>query len=336
MRTLLALLAAAASLTLSACAGQVLTSPKAPKPAPRPRDIPRIGDSFSEQLIVGRQVSGLSMEVFETGTVQTRGAAVSSIKSWRSKVTLDVPAFVIHHPAQGLVVFDTGLNRGFAEDPVKMMGRFDHFLVPFEQKPGQDLPSQMRAAGEDPARVRWVVISHMHIDHAGSIDAFPNATVVVDKREWEALEKKQAEKKDPHEPDPAALEKELGARLRLVDLSTQPAFGAFDHGLDLFGDGTLELVDLSGHTAGNMGLWANLDGGPVLLTGDAAWVLDNYEDLALPLKSHIYDLNAYWRRLYELRDMQEAVPRLVIFPGHDLTPLKLHPRDDVSLAPFPR
>ena len=103
-----------------------------------------------------------------------------------------------------------------------------------------------------------------------------------------------------------------------------------------FNDGTIFLVDLAGHTAGNMGAWLSLDEGPVLLAGDASWILDNHQDLALPLKFHIYDLAQYWRRLYQMRVMQEALPRLVIFPGHDLAPLKLQPRGDVTLAPFPR
>ncbi len=325
-------LLAAAALALFACGPSVVSSPKAPTPDARPADIHDVPENFAEKLIVGRMVSGLKMDVYETGTVETRGAAVSSLKSWMSKVTLDVPAFALHHPTEGLVIFDTGLNPNFAKDPSKEMGWLNHVFVPFQQKPGQDLLSQLRAAGQDPARVKWVVISHLHLDHAGNIAAFPNATVLVDKREWEAQKAKQAKSKNEHELDPNALEGKI--KLRLVDLSTQPAFGAFDHGVDLFHDGAFELVDLAGHTPGNMGLWANLDEGPVLLAGDASWVLDNHEDLALPLKSHIYDLKQYWRRLYEMRDMQQAVPQLVIFPGHDLTPLKLHPRDDVKLAAF--
>jgi glyoxylase-like metal-dependent hydrolase (beta-lactamase superfamily II) len=329
-----AFLPAAAALALLACGPTQVSSPKAPTPDARPRDIPAIPENFAEKLIVRRKVSGLKMDVYETGTVETRGAAVSSLKSWMSKVTLDVPAFAIHHPTQGLVVFDTGLSPGFAADPGKTMGRLNHMVVPFEQKRGQDLASQLRAAGEDPARVKWVVLSHSHIDHVGGLAAFPDATVLVDKREWGWLKDRQAKKKDEHELDPEAVE--ARGKLRSVDLSTEPAFGAFDHGLDLFGDGSLFLVDLAGHTPGNMGLWANLDEGPVLLAGDASWILDNHEDLALPLKSHIFDVKQYWRRLYEMRDMQQAVPQLVIFPGHDLTPLKLHPRSDVALAPFPR
>ena len=328
MRKLALLLAL---IGLAACGDDVLTSPKSKNVQPPPHDLPEIPRSFE---MANRRMEHLTVRVYDTGSVETRGSYVSSIKAWSSKVKLDVPVFLIKHPRRGLVLFDTGLHPEMEKSPGKRMGWVNHFFVPFEAQPGQTALSQLKADGIDPAGVKTVIVSHLHLDHAGTIDGYPNAEVVVDKREWEAQKAKQAKSFDEHEVDPIALEHKL--KLRLVDLSKEPAFGAFDHGLDLFGDGTVVLLDLSGHTAGNMGAWVNLDSGPILLTGDASCILDNHQDLALPMKSRIYDLTAYWRRLYQMRAMQEAIPQLVIFPGHDLQPLKLQPRDDVTLAPFPR
>ena len=57
-----------------------------------------------------------------------------------------------------------------------------HFFVPFEEKPGQDALAQLKADGVDPADVKTVIISHLHLDHTGAIDGFPNAEILVDKR----------------------------------------------------------------------------------------------------------------------------------------------------------
>lgn len=323
-------LALAALLLVCGCGGDVITPPKPPKPAPAPRDIPEIPRSFALEQTTRRRVDGLKIQVFNTGSAVVRGGAVSSMKSWMSKTRIDVPIFLIKHPIQGYILFDTGLPPQIADDPGKYMGHFSHFLVPFEQKKGQDAVAQLAAAGVAREDVKWVVVSHLHFDHAGMIDAFPNATVLVDKREWEA----QKAKKGQGFIDPNAVEGKI--KLRLIDLSSAPAYGPFDHSLDLFKDGTIFLLDLSGHTPGNMGLWASLDEGPVLLAGDASWVLDNHQDLALPIKGHIFNLDQYWRRLYQMKYAQEAVPQLVIFPGHDLQPLTLQPRNDVTRAPFPR
>jgi N-acyl homoserine lactone hydrolase len=322
--------AAVSAAALLACGGtEVLTSPKAKDIQPPPRDLPALPRSFE---MTARRVEHVKLRIYNTGQVKTRGSFVSSIKSFASKVTLDVPAFLIKHPKKGLVLFDTGLSPLMETDPGKAMGRFNHFFVPFEAKNGQTLLAQLKRDGLDPADVRYVVISHAHLDHTGLIDGFPNAEVVVDRREWEAQRAKQSKKFDEHEIDPVQLERKL--KLRLIDFSAAPQYGSFDHGVDLLGDGTVVLLELTGHTAGNMGAWINLDSGPVVLTGDASWILDNHQDLALPIKGHIFDLDRYWRRLYELRAAQEALPQLVIYPGHDLLPLKLQPRDDVSLAPF--
>ena len=56
-----------------------------------------------------------------------------------------------------------------------------------------------------------------------------------------------------------------------------PTYEGFRSSLDLFGDGSIVLVPLPGHTAGNTGMFINRSNGPRLfLLGDAAWVSQNY------------------------------------------------------------
>lgn len=277
---------------------------------------------------------GLSLTAFNTGSVRTFGRAVSSRRGWLSRATLDVPAFLIRHPRQGLILFDTGLHPDIATRPGKKMGRLNHLLVPFAQSPGQDLVSQLRIAGAAPEDVRWVVVSHLHLDHAGLVDAFPRATVVVDAREWGAQAERSARGKAFPNPDTRELAPRL--KLRLVELSSAPAFGPFEHAEDLFGDGSLRLLDLSGHTPGSLGAWVELPGGPVLLAGDASFVVDNHALGALPIRADIHDVALYKSRLALLREAQELFPSLLILPGHDLSPLKNLGREDVAPIPFSR
>lgn len=311
---------------LAGCAG-------APEKRPSFDDIPKVSAVFEQQLVAMRKVDGVSVRVYNTGSVTAPGGAVSELKSWAARTRLDIPAFLVKHP-KGHVLFDTGLHPDMETMPKKKMGRLAYFFLPFKAERGQNIKAQLEADGVRPEEIAHVVISHLHMDHVGMIDAFPKAVVHVDRREWEAQKQLVARKPAPYLFDPLGSEANL--RLRLVDLSSAPVFGPFDHGEDLYKDGSLLLLDLSGHTAGNLGLWVNADSGPLVLTGDASWILDNHQDLALPLKGHIHDLRSYWRRLYQLQEAQKALQRLVIFPGHDLMPLKLQPRPDVTLAPFPR
>ncbi len=315
------------ALALAGCGETILTTPTPTAPQPPPHDLPRIPPAFAESLVAKRKVDGLKIRVYNTGLIVTNGHNVSNMKSTESRVRLPVPVFLIKHPKKGYVLFDTGIGPSSGE-------KSDCLREPVEVKPGQDILSQLRADRVDPGQVAYVILSHLHREHAAAVTSFPSATVIVDRREWQEQKAKQAAERDSSELDPNALEPAL--RLMPIDLTPEPHFGAFDHGFDLFGDGTIVLVDLSGHTAGSMGAWINLDSGPVLLAGDATWLLDNHQDRAIPKESFISDVEKYWRRIYAMRAMQEAATSLVIYPGHDLTPLALQPRADVSEIYFAR
>ncbi|MBI5241254.1 MAG: N-acyl homoserine lactonase family protein [Elusimicrobia bacterium] len=289
-----------------------------------PKDIRPLPRFFLQELVTRRRASGLSLAVYDTGSVTVPGDLLSELKSPRSRVQLSLPAFLIRHPEQGLILFDAGLPPQGGAGP-------GEFHAAYSPSPKGDLASQLERGGVRLEDVRWVMLSHLHWDHTGRLDAYPNATVVADRREWDAQAQKTRTGPLPGEFDPAAMEAKL--RLRLADLAGAPAYGVFDHGLDLFQDGSVYLIDLSGHSPGSLGLWVNLDSGPVLLAGDAAWVLDNCQDLALPQPQTMSDPPQYWRKLNMMSRMAKEVPQLVIFPGHDLMPLKLQPKPDIRLVP---
>ncbi len=118
----------------------------------------------------------------------------------------------------------------------------------------------MEADGLAPASVRWVCLSHLHTDHAGRVDAFPAARVLVAREEWERARGFPGRVRGylPHRW-PRAVEPEL------VDLSG-PAVGPFPRSYDVAGDGRLRLVPLPGHTPGHVGLLVDAR---LLLAGDA-------------------------------------------------------------------
>ena len=307
----------AALILLAGCGPRAALKPEAGDIRPLPK-------FFLQELVTRRGASGLSLSVYDTGSATVPGELLSELKSPRSRVKLSLPAFLIKHPERGVLLFDAGL-------PPRGGGGPGEFGAAFSPSAKGDLVSQLGQSGVRPEDVRWVVLSHLHWDHTGRLDAYPNATVVADRREWDAQAAKTRLGPLPGEFDPAAME--AGLRLKLVDLSSAPPYGVFDRALDLFADGSVILLDLSGHSPGSLGLWANLDSGPVLLAGDASWVLDNHQDLALPGARTMHDAVQYRRKLVMMNRMAAEVPQLVVFPGHDLMPLKLQPRTDIRLVP---
>jgi N-acyl homoserine lactone hydrolase len=52
-------------------------------------------------------------------------------------------------------------------------------------QPNEEIGPQMRALGFDPEAVRWVLLTHLHTDHAGGLGHFRHAEHLVARREYE-------------------------------------------------------------------------------------------------------------------------------------------------------
>ena len=324
--------AAAAALTLAGCAqmnqlGLVpdgVPAPPPPRPVLRAERAPSA--TFGASLIAHRRADGVKLDILVVGEGRVRGNLVSELKSPEARLRPPVLAFLVRHPTAGAILFGSGLPEdlgGLGASRVKGAA-----LSPFTVKPGEDLPARLARLGVKPEDVRWMILPDLAPEWAGRAGSFPNATVIVSSRAWSDPRRKALE---ADLPDPRAFVPE--ERLKLVDFSDAKPYGPFDRAKDLLDDGTVILVDLDGGAAGGMGLWLNLDSGPVLLTGPAAFVYDNVFDDALPDRRFVVDVSSFAWNTRAMRLAAEAVPRLLIVPAHDLSTLKLAPRPDVTLAP---
>ncbi|OGS42286.1 MAG: hypothetical protein A2506_04115 [Elusimicrobia bacterium RIFOXYD12_FULL_66_9] len=297
-----------------------------PPPPPVLREARATSATFSAGLIAHRKVDGLRVEGFIVGEGRVRGSFLSELKSPESRLKPPVLVFAIHHPKEGVVLFGSGLPEdlgGLGAKRVKGAA-----LSPFKVGPGRDILSQLEKKGIKAEDVKWVVLPDLAPEWAGRAGSFPNAAVVVSAQNWFNQKRKELES---DLPDPRAFVPE--ERLKIIDLSKEKPYGPFEHGRDLLSDGTMVLIDLEGGVAGGMGLWVNLDSGPVLLTGPAAFVYDNIYDSALPDRRFVVDVSSFAWNARAMRLAQEAAPRLVIVPAHDLSTLKLSPRPDISIVP---
>jgi len=186
---------------------------------------------------------GPTLHMFDSGTLAVGG------------VEVPVPFFLIGH-AQGNVLVDGGNPLAVARDPHAHWGALaDHFTVHMTEE--QHCVAQLRRLGVEPESVGHVVQTHLHIDHTGALGHFPDAAIVVHARELQAARAAQ----DPISSGYVREDYDRpGLRWQLVEDE-----------LDLFGDGTIRLLQTPGHSAGHMSLLLELEEtGPVLLTADAA------------------------------------------------------------------
>lgn len=139
---------------------------------------------------------------------------------------------------------------------------------------GAELPrtvvEQLAELGIAPERIGRVGISHFHGDHTGQLPDFPGATLIIGAGDWAAI--------TATPPDPR-IEIAPFTHWMTGGGTVAPANGD----LDVFGDGSVIVLDMPGHTPGHHSLLVRLAGmGPVLLTGDLAHFADNYTSNGVP------------------------------------------------------
>jgi len=212
-------------------------------------------------------------------------------------VSVPVPAFLIEHP-NGRALFDTGLHPECQTDPVARLGAEMCSLFKIDFHPGQEISAQLEAIGRDPNTIDLLINSHFHFDHVGGNALIPNATMLVQRREWEASQN----------PDKAALhgydrrDFDVGHKVRLID-------GAYD----VFGDGSVTCLPTPGHTAGHQSLRLKLASGEIVLAADCCNFRETLRERKLP--RYLDDRDAMLATLDRLDALEQGGGRIVF--GHD-------------------
>lgn len=213
------------------------------------------------------------------------------------EVRLPIPAYLIEHP-KGTALFDTGMHPDCQHDPVTRVGKRINGMFRFDYAPGEEISARLETLGRDPARIDFIVNSHLHFDHVGGNALVPNATVVVQRREWEA----------GMDPELAALR---GFNRRDFDLGHKVSQVEGEH--DLFGDGAVLCLPTHGHTPGHQSLRLRLASGDVVLAGDACYFCQTLRERRLP--KNVHDRIEMLASLEKLAQLQAGGAR--IFFGHD-------------------
>lgn len=234
-------------------------------------------------------------------------------------MTIPIPAYLVEHPSAGLVLVDTGMHESVAleggRERARNLGLVGRMMSRHSSmRPEQAVVAQLRARGVDPAEIELVVMTHLHFDHASALCDFPNATVLVDGREWEA-----AWARDSFLSGYSRAQLDPRPRYLTIDftVSSVVARGAFERTLDVFGDGALTLASTPGHTAGHLSLIARLDGREALLVADAAYTMDTIRGGERPWLTH--DRDVFEHSLSQIQAYDREHPDAIVIPGHDMT-----------------
>lgn len=202
--------------------------------------------------------------------------------------------FVIKHP-KGTLLWDTGL-------PEMLVGQ-----EPYTPEGGaftitrkDSIKNQLKSIDMTTEDIDMIAFSHIHFDHTGAANHFANATWLVQESEYDFAKGEDIKGNSFYAPDSfnklTNVEKLNGDR-------------------DVFGDGTVVIKSMPGHTPGHQVLFLRLkDNGPTLLSGDIYHFEQNRKDAIVPQFN--YDIPATDKSIKDFEAFAKAENAKVIIQ-HD-------------------
>jgi N-acyl homoserine lactone hydrolase len=168
------------------------------------------------------------------------------------KMTFTFSCYLIKHGGD-FMVWDTGFAPGSNPNAPKV-----------------GIVDRLKELKVTPDQVKYVGISHFHGDHTGQLDSFKNATLLIGKGDWDGITA----------PTPMQGANVAGFKSWIDEKrKVEPLTGD----KDVFGDGSVIVLRMPGHTPGHSSLLVRLkDMGPVLLSGDLVHFRENYESNGVP------------------------------------------------------
>jgi len=240
MRLIHALLATTAFTLAPACA-----------PASPPAEAP--SEPAAEVAEVAETPAPLTVNVLDCGTIHVTDLdAFSSAGDYAGlSDTLTDPCFLINHP-DGRLLWDLGLPGMLAGAGEQNFGGI------FNVSLDRTITAQLADLGLTADDIDYVSLSHDHFDHVGQVDQVQGATWIVQEDEYNDMFPPEGSEREI-DPQMAALWAAFGP------MEAKTISGDFD----VFGDGSVKILEMPGHTPGHSVLLLDMpESGPVLLGGD--------------------------------------------------------------------
>jgi N-acyl homoserine lactone hydrolase len=257
----------------------------------------------------------MKLYVFSSGALHLDKSIIQNGSS--GKIEIPVGFFLIQHP-KGYVLFDCGNNDKIITQP-DYWGPFVAALDP-GRSPDVAIDAQLAKIGVKPSDIKYLVLGHFHVDHAGNIGKFLDSTLVYQRDEivnafWPAPGYATFFITD----DFGMLRNKVGgpmpSKTKVIELNGD---------LDLFGDQSVYIHRAVSHTPGSQMMVVRLPKtGTVVLTSDAVYLKENLEKNILPSIGSVYDPVGMYDAYAWVKRMQDSEGADVIY-AHDPDVFKAH------------
>ncbi len=200
-------------------------------------------------------------------------------KDW---LWLPVSAYLVEHP-KGLILIDTGWHREMSPDGVydrkaQIRSLGSALLYSINQgciAKGEAIDEQLAALGIKPSDLDYVLLTHLDCDHANGLRQVSDAKRILvsnDELSQHNLRKGLVER--------IRYQSRWWDGTRLEGFDWNGTDGPVGKSFDLFGDGSVVMVNIPGHSAGQCAVkLTNAEGKFVLLFADGGYARKSWEEL---------------------------------------------------------
>lgn len=255
------------------------------------------------------QAQDIKLYAFSSGALTLGKGILQNLGPLDPPIQIPVGFYVIKHP-KGNVLFDTGNNDRIITDPGYWGASFDA-LKPVNT-PDVAIDTQLQKIGLTPDDIKYVVPSHLHLDHGGNVGKFLNSTIVVQKTEIQ-----NAFWPEPGTGGPYMIGDVMPLRAPNSNYPNAVKMIQLEGDLDLFGDGTMMIKRWVAHTPGSQMMTVRLKNtGLIILTGDNVYFRENVEKSIPPNIVLAYNPTGFLTAYEWIRHMV-ATEKADFFTAHD-------------------
>eukprot|EP01084_Bolivina_argentea_P288468 495110_1 len=219
----------------------------------------------------------VKVHAINTGTISMNESIV--IENGSKDVSIDMTClcFLIQHPSHSPLLFDLGLSTELSKPNYGTLWKHSLFFNLFNIKIDPKFKSLSHCIqtrfGYDAKDIKNIILSHYHWDHCGDPKDFPDATLIIDK---ETCKVQNAGCCRRMKQGFWGFEIPKDIATKYIEWTPNCTFGPFDKCKDLYGDGTIFIIDAPGHVLGHVMLIAKCEDGWTLLAADGVYSSESY------------------------------------------------------------
>lgn len=219
------------------------------------------------------QKPGVKLYTFSGGIVGVNNLELFSQDTTYQGQTKEFsdPFYVISHP-KGNLMWDAGLPEALVSAPEPITPEGGAFTI----SRTDSVLNQLNIIGMTPDDIDFLALSHTHFDHSGHANVMHKSTWLVQGTEYDMITSDEIKNSE-----------NAGLYDAIKELKN---IKRIEGDFDVFGDGTVVIKSMPGHTPGHQVLYLELtEHGPMLLTGDLYHLYENREHKRVP--SFNYDVD---------------------------------------------